>query len=217
MQTSQVSQSVERMTENVELANKAFRVILLAVEDVVGKHGTATVLRQANLPQYIDYCPPSNMERGGHRLEYLSRINRALFDIYGRRGARAILQRSGRSRAADAIAENGVLANATKLAVKLLPRRTKVKLVLDTVAREYGEQLGTPVKIEDDGEFFYWQDSHCGSCMGWQSEQPVCFTNVGFVHGLVAWILDSDECKVEEIECRAAGAPACKYRVSLSV
>ena len=204
------------MTENVELANRAFRVILLAVEDVVGKNGTAAILRQANLAQYIDNYPPSNMERGGHPLRYMSQINRALFDIYGRRGARAILQRSGKSRALDAITENGVIANATKLAAKLLSRRRKVRLVLDTAAREYSEQLGTTVKIEDDGEFFYWEDPRCGNCVDWRSEQPVCFTTVGFIHGLVAWILDSDELKVEEIECRAAGAPVCKYRVMLN-
>ncbi|HEX7589200.1 MAG TPA: 4-vinyl reductase, partial [Anaerolineae bacterium] len=71
-------------------------------------------------------------------------------------------------------------------------------------------------KIEDDGEFFYWDDPRCGNCVDWRSEQPVCFTTVGFIHGLVAWILDSDELKVEEIECRAAGAPVCKYRVMLN-
>jgi predicted hydrocarbon binding protein len=204
------------MTENVELANKAFRVILLAVEDVVGKNGTSAILRQANLAQYIDNYPPSNMEHGGHKLEYMSRINRALFDVYGRRGARAILQRSGKSRALDAIAENGVVANATKIAAKLLSRRRKVKLLLDTAAKEYSEQLGTTIRIEDDGEFFYWQDDKCGNCIDWQSEQPVCFTTVGFIHGLVAWILEDENFKVEEIACRAVGAPACRYQVKLN-
>jgi predicted hydrocarbon binding protein len=204
------------MMENVELANKAFRVILLAVEDVVGKNGTSAILRQANLAQYIDNYPPSNMEHGGHQLRYMSQINRALFDVYGRRGARAILQRSGKSRARDAIAENGVVASATKIGAKLLSRRRKVKLLLDTAAREYSEQLGTTVKIDDDGEFFYWQDPQCGNCIDWQSEQPVCFTTVGFIHGLVAWILEDENFKVEEVACRAVGAPVCRYRVKLN-
>ncbi len=205
------------MMENVELANKAFRVILLAVEDVVGKNGTSAILRQANLAQYIDNYPPSNMERGGHQLRYLSQINRALFDVYGRRGARAILQRSGKSRALDAIAENGVVASTTKIAAKVLSRRRKVKLLLDTAAREYSEQLGTTVKIDDDGECYYWHDDKCGNCIDWQSEQPVCFTTVGFIHGLVAWILEDENFKVEEIVCRAKGDAACRYRVRLSV
>jgi len=198
-----------------ELVNKAFRVILVAVEDVVGKHGTESLLRQAGLPQYINNFPPSDHAHGGHRLCYMSQINRALFDVYGRRGARAILMRTGKSRAADGIAENGMVANATKIAAKILPRRMKVKLTLDTAAKEYSEQLGTHVKIEDDGEYFYWSDPACGNCIDWQNVQPVCFTTVGFIHGLVGWILEDDDFKVEEIACRAKGDAACKYRVTL--
>lgn len=198
-----------------ELVNKAFRVILEAVEDVVGKRGVDTLLRQAGLPQYINNFPPSNNELGGHRLVYMTQINHALFDVYGKRGARAILMRTGKSRAADGIAENGMVANATKIAAKFLPRRTKVKLTLDTAAKEYSEQLGTHVKIEDDGEFFCWSDATCGNCIDWQNDQPVCFTTVGFIHGLVAWILEDENFKVEEIECRAKGDPACKHKVTL--
>ena len=189
---------------------------MLAIEDVVGKNGTSAILRQADLAQYIDNYPPSNSERGGHLLRYMSQVNRALFEVYGRRGARAILQRAGRSRALAAIDENGAVAGATKLAAKLLPRRMKVKLTLDTAAREYSDQLGTAIKLAEDGDVFYWEDPRCGNCLEWHSEQPVCFTTVGFIQGLVAWILGRDECKVEEIECRAAGAPACKYRVILN-
>lgn len=199
-----------------ELANKAFRVILLAVEDVVGKRGTESLLRQAGLPQYINHFPPSDNERGGHSLRYMSQINRALFDVYGKRGARAILIRSGKSRAQDAIAENGMIANATKIATKFLPRRMKVKLTLDTAAKEYSEQLSTHVKIEDDGEFFYWTDPLCGNCINWQNDQPVCYTTVGFLHGLVAWILGDEDFKVDEVACRAKGDATCQYRVTLN-
>jgi predicted hydrocarbon binding protein len=204
------------MSEQAELANKAFRVILLAVEDVVGTRGTGIILRQAGLAQYINNYPPSDTKRGGHQLRYMSQINRALFDIYGRRGARAILRRSGRSRALDAIAENGLLANATKLAARFLPRRMKVKLMLDTAAREYSEQLSTNVKIEEDAKFFYWSDPMCGNCVDWQSDQPVCFTTVGFIHGLLAWILEDDNFIVEETACRAKGDAVCKYRITLN-
>ena len=204
------------MSENVELVNKAFRVILLAIDDVVGPHGTAAILRQAGLAQYIDNYPPSDSAYGGHQLRYMSQINRALFDIYGRRGARAILQREGRGRARNGIEENGRVAGAPKLAAKLLPRRTKVKLTLDTAAREYSEQLGTHVSIAEEGDVFFWQDPQCGNCIDWQSEQPVCFTTVGFIHGLVAWILEDEDFKVEEVACRAAGAAACRYRVMLN-
>jgi predicted hydrocarbon binding protein len=203
------------LSAGAELVNKAFRVILLAVEDVVGKRGTEEVLHKAGLPQYIGNYPPSDTEFGGHQLRFMSQINHALFDVYGRRGARAILRRSGRSRAVDAISENSLIATATKLAAKVMPRRTKVRLMLDTAAKEYSAQLGTSIAIEENGEFFFWSDPNCGNCLEWQSDQPVCFTTVGFIHGLVAWILEDEDLGVEEIECRAKGDRACRYRITL--
>src|SRR5512132_4150726 len=101
-------------TVTQELVNKGFLVILLGVQDVVGKHGMSTLLRQASLAQYIGNCPPSDMEHGGHQLRYMTQINQARFEVYGRRGARAILQRVGRERWRNAIGENAALAHATK-------------------------------------------------------------------------------------------------------
>ena len=203
------------MAESAGLENKAFRVILLGIEDVVGKSGIETILRKANLPQYINNYPPSDENHGGHKLEYQTQVNRALFEIYGSRGARAILQRVGRGRAQNAVDENGALANAVRLATKLLPRRVKVKMALESAAKEYSKQLETAVTIEDDGHYLYWQDSHCNNCIDWQSDTPVCYTGVGFIHGLMAWLLEDENFKVEEIACRAKGDPACRHRITI--
>jgi len=201
----------------MELANRAFRVILLGVEDVIGKGGTETLLRQAGLTQYINNYPPSDKEYGGHKPVYMSQINHALYDVYGKRGARAILMRTGRGRAKNAIEENGAFASAIRLATKLLPRRTKVKLSLERVAKEYSEQLSTDVVIEDDGAYLYWIDLHCGNCIDWHSDQPVCYTTVGFIHGLIAWLLEDEDFRVDEVACHAKGDPACKYRITTNV
>lgn len=135
------------MPEQNELVNKAFRVILLGVEEVVGKNGMATVLRAANLAQYIHNYPPSDAAYGGHQRRYMAQVNRALYDIYGARGARAILNRVGRGRAKSAIEENAALAHAVKMAVALFPRRMRVKLALERIAKEYSEQMGTEIRI----------------------------------------------------------------------
>ncbi len=202
------------MSENVEIANKGFLVILAGVEDVVGKNGMAAVLRQAQLPQYVNNYPPSDMGYGGHQLHYLSQINHALFDIYGPRGARAILARVGRGRWKSALEENGALANATKLAIKLLPRRLQMRIALDTAARTYNEQLNAAVKIVEEDDRFCWEDHKCGNCMNWSSDSPVCYTTAGFVYGLVAWAVDSNELKVEEVACCARGDAVCRHRIT---
>ncbi len=203
------------MQKKNELVNKGFLVILVGVEDVVGKNGMAALLRQAKLPQYINNYPPSNMEYGGHQIVYASRINYALFDIYGSRGARAILQRAGRSRWKSALEENGPLATATKVALRFLPRRRQVKFALDIAAKAYSEQLNTTIRVGEDDECFFWEDVSCGHCMEWSSQSPVCHTTTGFVHGLVAWATESEDHKVEEVACRAKGDPVCRHRIAL--
>lgn len=202
---------------DAELVNRAFRVILLGVEDVVGKNGMAPVLRTAGLSQYIGNYPPSDTERGGHLVEYASRINRALYDIYGARGARAILNRIGRGRARNAIEENAAFANAIKMAISLLPRRMKVKLALERVSKEFSHQMGTEIKFFEEGEEFIWEDPYCSSCMDWQSDVPVCHTTAGFIFGVIAWGLGDENFKVQEVACRAKGDEVCKYRIAVSV
>lgn len=203
------------MQKQVELVNKGFLVILAGVEDVVGKNGMAALLRQAKLPQYINNYPPSNTAYGGHHVVYMSQINRALFDIYGMRGARAILQRVGRSRWKSAVEENGPLAGATKVAMRFLPRRRQVRLALDIAGKAYSEQLNTTIRVGEDGECFFWEDAACGNCLDWSSQAPVCYTTTGFVHGLVAWATESEDHKVEEVACRAKGDPVCRHRITL--
>ncbi len=203
------------MTGEPELANKAFRAILLGLEEVIGKRGMTAILRQAGLDLYIDNYPPSTMDRGGHLACYVGHLNRTLYDIYGMRGSRAILHRIGRGEAVNGINENRALANATKLALKFMPRRMQAKLVLETAARQVNEQIDTTVRVVDDGQYFYYEDSGCIHCIDWKNDKPICYTLNGFIHGLLAWAMENEEFKIEEIECRALGAAVCKFRITI--
>lgn len=195
---------------------KAFRAILLGVADVIGKSGMATILQHAGLAQYSNNYPPSDSERGAQTLSDIGKLNHALFDIYGLRGARAIMQRVGRGQAKFGLQENAALATAAKLAAKLFSRRRKIKFALDTAAKAVNEQLDTNVKITEEGEFFYYAAWNCSYCMGWTHAAAVCYAVAGFIHGIVAWALDSDEFQAQEIACRAKGDELRKFRVVLN-
>lgn len=189
--------------------------MLLGLEDVLGKPGLAAILRQAGLAQYIDHYPASDLERAGQRLSDVGKINHALFEIYGPRGSRAIMQRVGREQAKFGLQENATLASAGKLAMKLMARRHKVKFALDTAAKAVNEQLDTRVTISEDAQFFYYEAWNCAYCKGWTNDAVVCYAVAGFIHGIVAWALESDEFQVQEILCRAKGDEVCKFRVVL--
>ncbi|MEW5718470.1 MAG: 4-vinyl reductase [Chloroflexota bacterium] len=204
------------MNQDSLVANKAFRAILLGVEDVVGKQGLATILQQAGLPQFINNYPPNDPERNGQKLSDIGKINHALFDIYGPRGSRAIMQRVGRGQAKFGLEANAALANAAKLAAKFFSRRHKTKFALDTAAKAVNEQLDTHVTISEDAQYFYYEAWNCAYCKGWTHDAAVCHAVSGFIHGIVAWALDSDEFQVQEISCRAKGDELCKFRVALN-
>lgn len=150
----------------IRVANKAFRAFLLGIEDVLGKHGVEAVLHHANLPQYIGNYPPSTMERGEHSIRYFSQIARAMYDIYGGRGARAIMQRVGRSQAEIGLQENAALVALARLGMKLLPQRQQVKIALEAATKAINEQIGSEAEIIEEGEFFYYQARNCSYCIG---------------------------------------------------
>jgi predicted hydrocarbon binding protein len=206
---------VPRIEKEGEYANKIFRAMLLGLEDTLGKNGTVTVLRQANLPQYVDAYPPDNMERGGHRLFYLAQINKVVFNIYGARGARAILARLGRKQARNGIEANPTLANATKMALKLMPRFMQARLILETASREIPHQLDTYMHVTEQDGILYYDDYICPHCLGWHSENALCYGMNGMMQGFVSWAIDSDDFKSEEIMCRAKGDPVCRFKITI--
>lgn len=201
------------MDRDGELTNNAFRAVLLGVEDVVGPSGMATVLRQAALLQYVRNYPPPNMEPGGHRQSYVSRVDKALFDIYGERGARAILQQVGRGQARSGMADNPALVNATRLALRFMPRRLQIKFVLDTVTKQVNAETGTAAKIIEEGADFYFDDPTCTHCIGWQHGKAVCYVVAGFMGQVLSRMIEGCDFKVEEIACFAKGDASCRFRI----
>jgi hypothetical protein len=125
------------------MTNRYFRVFLVALENIIGTDKMAKVLQTANLTQYVKNFPPSNDERENSKILYFTQINQALFDIYGKRGARTILEAVGRARASVAIQEYGAIANAVRIMLGLLPLKMKARIVLDNVVRNSREQAGT--------------------------------------------------------------------------
>jgi len=203
------------LSVETHVANKAFRAFLLGIEDVLGKHGVEAVLHRANLAQYIGNYPPSTLERGGHSIRYFGQIAQALYDIYGARGSRAIMQRVGHSQAEIGLQENAALVALARLGMKLLPLRQQVKLALEAAAKAINEQIGSEAEIVEEGEFLYYQARNCSYCIDWKSDAPVCFAVVGFLHRLLQNITGGTE-KIEEVMCRAKGDEVCRFRVTLN-
>ncbi len=199
-----------------QVQSKSFRAFLLGVADVVGEKAMPSILRQAQLTQYIDKYPPATAENAGHCQSYISQINQVLFDLYGVRGSRAILQRVGRVQAAAMMDQDAHVTSAVKLGLKLAPERFKVKLLLERAAQEIASRMNTTPQVFVDGQVYYYDDATCPYCIGWQNDLAVCFTVAGFLREVLFCLAGIENVTIEEILCRAKGDATCRFRITLS-
>lgn len=198
-----------------EVMSKSFRAFLLGVEEVIGIKAMPAILRQAQLTQYVGNYPPASAEPGGHLQRYISCINQVLFDIYGARGSRAILQRVGHGQAAMMMAQDAHVTAAVKLGLRIAPERFKIKLLLERAAQEIGARMNTSPKVFDDGQVYFYEDSTCPYCINWHHSAPVCFTVAGFLREVLRHIAEIEEVSIEETLCLAKGDAACLFRVTI--
>lgn len=204
------------MSAELEVLSKSFRAFLLGVEDVVGKSAMPSILRQAHLIQYIHNYPPSSGDYGGHLQKYISQINQILFDIYGVRGSRAILQRVGRIQASAMMDQDAHVTAAVKMAFKLAPQRIKTKLLLDRAALEIGARMNTSPKVTEEGALYFYDDPTCPYCIGWNHDMPVCYTVAGFLREVLRHIGEIEDAKIDEVLCRTKGDRSCRFRIALA-
>ncbi|CAG0940089.1 divinyl protochlorophyllide a 8-vinyl-reductase [Anaerolineae bacterium] len=203
------------MSGEPQATGKAYRAFLLGLDDVIGAHGTAMLLRRGGIAQYIGNYPPNTEERNGYLLRYFSRVTQELFDIYGARGARAIVQRVGRAQASRGLEESAALVSVARAAMKLMPLQQRVTMVLERAGRALQDQIDVVVRATRDHDLFYVEIQHCPYCVDWKNDTPVCFAMIGFLHRVLQRATGGSE-TIEEVECCAKGAAACRYRITLN-
>lgn len=203
------------MSQRPQATAKALRAFLLGLDDVIGAHGTEMLLRQSGVPQFIGNYPPNTEERNGYLLCYFGRLNHALFDVYGTRGARAIMMQVGRAQASRGLEQSAALVNVARAAMKILTVHQRVAMVLNSSARVLEEQVDIRVLTSHDHDQFFVEIQNCPYCIDWKNTTPVCFSMIGFLHRVLQRATGGTEA-IEELECCAKGDPACKYRVTLN-
>jgi predicted hydrocarbon binding protein len=121
----------------------------------------------------------------------------------------------GAAQAKIAIAENGMLASMTRLALKALPKRNQIKLTLETIAKEMRAQMNRQITLTEQEQSFIYQDDTCLYCRDWHDQpKPVCYSVVGFLHEMLSWATGDKSIQIEELVCRATGGETCQFKIS---
>lgn len=201
------------------LVDAYMRWALLAAEEVVGKQGLHILLREHGLERYIDNYPPELLKVSGSiTLGDYAELCAGLLTFFGRAGKSMVI-RIGRLTSKYAIEKQSAVYNvAAKTAAKLMPPAMQTKLVLDSMANGYNKLYAENgqefhFEVQDRGDKWAFISVECPLCAGKSADQAMCWGRNGTLKEGILW-LTGKEFDVEEVECRALGAPACVWEVS---
>ncbi len=191
------------------LSNARVRRLLLAIQDVMGQSGLATVLRQAGLQRFASALPPANGEPALHAAEYASMLQ-AVENYYGR-GARGTLLRVGYASFNRLVASQRLLSNAYRLIFRLLPLQSRQIITLRWLARELAGRRGRVTVIREDRRLSL-VDHESDATVGRHRDTEICWETLGEIQEALKWSTGL-EYDVSEISCKAKGDPACRFEV----
>lgn len=193
--------------------NKMGRVVLLAMEEILGRNGLTAVLNQANLSRLINNYPPNNLDMNFGFAE-LSQIQIALEELYGPRGGRGLALRSGRACLKYGLREFGPLMGLSDLNFRLLPLNDKVRIGAALFAETFNKYTDQRVRLRETEADFIWHIERCPVCWGRQTTDPVCHLAVGILQEALFWVSGGKYFHVEETACIAMGDPHCSIVIA---
>ena len=190
------------------------RIIIKAIEEILGKNGINCTLSNAQLHQFIDQLPPPNLKKL-FDFSFLSRISLSIEQLYGRQSGFGINLRSGRAIIAEALRHYGDEAGINTNSFKLLPITQKMDWGLTALADTITSLSDQPTILNDTGSEYEFIIEKCPVCWHRSSErQPVCYLFTGLLQETTKWLSCGKDYHVQEIECIAMGNPVCRFIIS---
>ncbi len=193
--------------------NKMGRILLLAMEEVMGRNGINALLNLVNFKHLLENYPPNNFDMGFSFTES-SRLMEALDEMYGMRGARGLALRIGRACFRIGVQDLGPMLGVADLAFRVMPFPMKLRVGFDAFAQVFVKFSDHRVRLEEEYETLYWIIERCGVCWQRQAATPVCHLAVGIIQEALFWLSGGRDFEVEEISCIAAGDETCTIRIS---
>jgi len=184
------------------------RIILLAMEEVIGREGVHSVLNLSSLASYADEYPDARPEKT-FPFKAVAQLQESLEQVYGPQGGRGTALRIGRACFQYGLREYGSVLGLTGMAFRLLPLPTKIHTGAGLFADLFNKHTDQRVRIEEKGNTLFWHIGRCPLCWERKTTEPVCHLAVGLLQEALYWLSGGKIFNVEEIACIAHGDPAC--------
>lgn len=185
--------------------------IELIVQDV-GEEKMALILAMASLPESLLERLSLENVNFLQAVETYASLQKALRMYYGR-GARGLLLRSGRRLWESTINSVSIKEKAKLGIVRVLPVPYRRKRVVEMVAGWLQVEDGsTSVHLLDVDLLLV--DRGSAATRNQSDDEPICHVTLGLLQGALFWAAGRDA-DVNEIACRAMGAPACEFKIRI--
>ena len=188
--------------------NRMGRIILLSMEEVIGRNGINAVLNLASLPKLIANYPPDDTKLD-FPFSMVSNLTEVLEQVYGPHGGRGLALRVGRACFNYGIRQYGKQLGLTEMAFRLLPLPTKLQSGAKAFAGLFNTCTDQQVQIEEEDGKLLWHIERCPLCWERRTQEPVCHLAVGLLQEALYWLSGGKVFHVEEKACIAAGDKTC--------
>ncbi len=193
--------------------NKMGRIMLLAMEDVMGRNGVNAVLNLARLQQRIGDYPSNNFEKD-FSFDDVGQLLQALDEMYGPRGGRGLARRAGHACFKFGVKDFGPMLGIADLTFRVLPLRMKLRVGFEVLAQTFNKFTDHLVRLGEDEQYFHWIMERCGTCWGRRTDSPCCHLALGILEEGLYWVSGGKNFYLEEVSCIAVGDNACTILVA---
>ena len=195
--------------------NRMGRIILLSMEEVMGRNGVNALLKLASLPSLIENYPTDTAEPA-FAFSTVSNLTEMLEQAYGPHGGRGLALRIGRACFNYGVRQYGTQLGLTQMAFRLLPLPSKLHAGASAFAELFNNFTDQRVRVEEEDGTILWHIERCPLCWERKAQDPVCHLAVGLLQEALYWLSGGKVFNVEEKTCIAAGDQTCTIVIDQS-
>ena len=213
------------MSEQPEGPRSLARILLPAMQEVLGAEGFRSVLAAAGVPFQAAgdetgdpaipsraVIPLSHLEAAAS--EAVSRLLQSLEQVYSPQVGQGLARRIGRACFQYGLRDYGERLGFTSNSFRLLPLPLKLKKFAGALADFLNGPMHQEARVEQSDGTLLWIMGRCPLCRERRAAEPVCQLAVGLAEESLYWLSGGKIFNVEEIACAARGDEACSLRVN---
>lgn len=193
-----------------QVSKKLSRIILLALEEVVGRGELTEVFNAVHLECWKESSPAHHSDVCMDTAAF-SRMLSGLESVYGRQAGQGLALRVGRACFKHWLREFGAQYGCSEPSFRTQPLDERVKSAGLLFARILFEHSGESVRLEEGVGQYLLHVENCPVCFERSAESAVCRLGIGVIQEGLHWISGGKHFQAAETCCLAKGDPTCTF------